>query len=127
MAAMLVLTTTSFTVAAHFCGDQLIDLAINSEASSCSMQVLDKDMQDLMQDMGCCDDHEIASTVDDDLLKSPSSLKMIGKTFYLSPIISFKNKPSLSIDDEHKPSSSKGSPPLIYRAPLFILHDSFLI
>ncbi len=125
MALLLLMTTTSFTIAVHFCGDTLVDLALNDKANSCSMQSVDLEMQDLMRDMGCCNDHQILSTGDHDLLKSQSTNE-IPAPFAVIPV-------AISVPDYDVYYRSfidglfvKEIPPLP-REPLFILHDSFLI
>ena len=125
MALLLLLTTTSFSIAAHFCGDDIVNIALNSDAQSCAMQDADPEMHDLMRDMGCCDDKHIVSDSDDDLQKTAFEFSFDQLVF----ITAFTHSYHTLFDLEANSSSThwiKESPPLLGR-DLFLLHDSFLI
>lgn len=122
---MLLLTTTSFSITAHFCGDNIVDIALNNEAQSCAIQDTDPEMHNLMKDMGCCNDKQIVSDSDVDLQKSDFEFSFDQLVFINAFTYSYANL----FDLENESISThwiKESPPLIGR-DLFLLHDSFLI
>lgn len=125
MALLLLLTTTSFSIEAHFCGDHLVDIALNDHANGCSMQSLDPDMHKAMKDMGCCQDKQIVSDHDDDLQKTAHEFSFEQLVFITVLTHSYVSL----FDIDASPINAnwnKESPPLLDR-DLFLLHDSFLI
>ena len=65
MAFLVLLSTVSFTVDKHFCGEILVDLAVFSEAQSCGMHA---DMPASAEDE-CCEEEKI-------LVEGQKDLKM---------------------------------------------------
>jgi hypothetical protein len=125
MALLILVTTTSFSIATHVCAGEVVDIALNEQASTCNMQAVDTEMHELMKKMGCCDDHQIVSDVDDDLMKSHTDLNF-GQLVFIS---AFTQTYSNLFDLDSQNVSVqwiKESPPVVHR-DLFLLHDSFLI
>ena len=67
LAYLLLFSTLSFSVDMHFCGRSLVDMELFHKAEGCGMAMDDS----LMEDMGCCSDHEIVVIGQDDL-KAPA-------------------------------------------------------
>lgn len=71
MAFLVLVSTVSFTVEKHYCGDHLVDVAINSEAKKCGMM----DSDSSFKKKTCCND-----TLDvfdgQDELKTSSSVEL---------------------------------------------------
>jgi hypothetical protein len=61
MAFLLLLSTVSFTVEKHFCGDVLIGVAVFSEVEKCTMEVLETEQDQLTRTPCCKDTLEIIS------------------------------------------------------------------
>ena len=55
MALLVLLSTVSFTVEKHFCGDVLIDTAVFTEAQKCMMEAFEME-QALITKKNCCKD-----------------------------------------------------------------------
>ncbi|MCK8481304.1 HYC_CC_PP family protein [Psychroserpens algicola] len=55
MALLLLLSTVSFTVEKHFCGDVLIDVAVIGEVEKCQMEAFEIEQEKLTK-MSCCKD-----------------------------------------------------------------------
>lgn len=51
MALLVLLSTVSFTIDKHFCGDVLIDVSMFSKADTCGMKVIE-----IAQKNSCCKD-----------------------------------------------------------------------
>lgn len=125
MALLLLLTTTSFSIAAHFCGDHLVDIAFYDDARSCEMQDTDPEMHDAMKDMGCCKDKQIVSASDQDFQKTTFDFSLDQLVFITAFVHSYAVLLEQDLDTAQN-RLIKESPPLPGR-DLFLLHDSFLI
>lgn len=55
MAMLLLLSTASFTVEKHFCGDILIDVAVFSTAEKCKMEAFEIELEKITK-VPCCKD-----------------------------------------------------------------------
>lgn len=69
MALMVLLSTLSFTIEKHFCGDTLIDVALFSEAENCGMAI-ESPAVNSMEKKQCCHDKLIVVKGQDQLKKS---------------------------------------------------------
>ncbi|MBI6116948.1 HYC_CC_PP family protein [Salegentibacter maritimus] len=77
MAFLVLLSTLSFTVDRHFCGNYLVDKAIFSEAQTCGM-----DMEATAQD-SCCTNKKIAIEGQDELKHKFDSLDSNQQAFLI--------------------------------------------
>ncbi|WP_282123060.1 HYC_CC_PP family protein [Algibacter mikhailovii] len=66
LAMLVLLSTVSFTVEKHFCGDVLVDISMFTEVDKCAMEA-----QELMLKKSCCKD-EIDIVQGQDELKTTS-------------------------------------------------------
>nr|WP_321244177.1 hypothetical protein [uncultured Psychroserpens sp.] len=55
MAFLLLLSTVSFTVEKHFCGDVLIDVAVFSDVEKCTMEAFEIEQEQVTK-VPCCKD-----------------------------------------------------------------------
>lgn len=55
MAILLLLSTVSFTVEKHFCGDVLIDVAVFSNVEKCKMEAFEMELEKITK-ISCCKD-----------------------------------------------------------------------
>ena len=57
LSLILLISTFSFTVESHFCGDHLVDIAVFSTVDGCSMEMKAKTSQEeKITKKGCCKD-----------------------------------------------------------------------
>ncbi len=86
MALMVLLSTLSFTIEKHFCGDTLIDVALFSELENCGM-AMETISVDSMKKKQCC--HDILEVVQgqDKLKKSSIEEFQLSQQPFISPLI----------------------------------------
>lgn len=92
IALLVLLSTISFTMEKHFCGDTLIDVAIFSKANSCGMD-MDVISNVSPEKKNCCKD-ELAFVKGQDKLKKTSIEDLhLDQQFFLTAFIySFTNQ-----------------------------------
>ena len=90
MALLVLLSTVSFTMEKHFCGDTLIDVAIFSKVNSCGMD-MESDSQ-ISDKKSCCKD-ELEIVKGQDKLKKVSfeDLNLDNQFFLPTIVYSFTN------------------------------------
>lgn len=85
MGILVLLSTTSFAVDKHYCGDFLVDMAILSEAETCDMQVPDHshsgDALSSADEDFCCSNHKTVIEGQDELVSSVKSLEFNQQVF----------------------------------------------
>ncbi|AZQ44952.1 HYC_CC_PP family protein [Nonlabens ponticola] len=124
MSLLLLGTTTSFSIDAHVCGGEIVDISLTND-SDCNMQMMDHEMHDLMKKMGCCQDHNLASIGQDDVQPSMSDFSLDQQQFIIAFTHSYVVQYVLPATAATSYSSNP-EPPLP-RQPLYILHESYLI
>ncbi len=126
MAFVVMLSTVSFTVDMHFCGDSLVSLTLLKEAKSCGMEMQEHTVscEEMIAANSCCKDKEFVKEGQKELKKSyqqfaAERITVLFPHFftYLHNIIIPENKP-LRLEDY--------SPPLL-NEDLKILYETFLI
>ena len=122
LALLVLLSTLSFTVESHYCGDFLVDTSFTGEASNCGMVMSQKTAT---KKKSCCTDVIIKTEGQDELQQVASQHKAFEKPQFL-PVLLF------SLNNRHLENHSKNkiykeaSPtdiPINYQ----ILYQSFLI
>lgn len=85
MAILVLLSTTSFAVDKHYCGDFLVDMAILSEAETCGMEIPDHSHSSVADAFGnedfCCSNHKTTVEGQDELITSIKSLDFDQQVF----------------------------------------------
>ncbi len=123
---MVMLSTVSFTVDMHFCGDNLVSLSLLKEAKSCGMEMQQhaSSCEEMVASKSCCTDKEFVKEGQKDLKKSYAQYAADKFTAffphysaYLQVIITNDNKP-LRLEDY--------SPPLL-SVDLKTLYETYLI
>ena len=120
LSALVLLSTFSFTVEKHYCGDKLIDIAVFSEAKGCGME-----MEATSKKKSCCKDtvdviegqDELNTVTFDDLV---FSAQLFVSTYVYAYVSLFQNLPKQII-----PIKNYSPPKLIYDIQL--LGETFLI
>ena len=91
MALLVLLSTLSFTMEKHFCGDTLIDVAIFSNADTCGMKMKPIDFAQLEKDSCCKDELEFIKG-QDQLKKASFKDLYVDQLFFLTVLVySFPN------------------------------------
>lgn len=124
MLALLVLVSTfSFAVDKHFCGDLLVDMAIFSEAKTCGMSMHTSSETGFTED-SCCTNEKVAVEGQDELKISFDSLNFDQQVFLSSFTFSylelFEDLP------QHIIPFKEYSPPLLV-SDIHVLDQVFLI
>jgi hypothetical protein len=97
LALLVLLSTVSFTIEKHFCGDVLVDISVFTTADKCSMEALE-----VLQKKSCCK-NEIDVIQGQDELKFSTSDDLIFvdqqflTTFAFSYLNIFENAPKNAI------------------------------
>ena len=105
MALLVLMSTISFAMEKHFCGDTLIDVAIFSKANSCGM-VLEDFSFTTVEKKSCCK-NEIEVIKGQDALKKAAfedlhfEKQLFLKTFYYSYLNLFEGLPEQVIPHQN--------------------------
>ena len=127
MAAIVLMTTMSFSIDMHYCGDTLVDFSFSQEVKSCGMEmtaVVPECVNAMISQKSCCSDNQIVQQGQDDLKLSFDTLSLEQQLFVASFTYSylslFEQGPSKAI------SFQDHSPPFLER-DIQALHQTFLI
>lgn len=124
MALLLMLSTVSFTVEKHYCGDRLVDVAVFSDVNKCGMETTETEQATITKKSCCKDLIDIIEGQDQLTIKTFDDLDIDQQQFLLSYIHSFErlytSLPKQSIPNFYYP------PPEIVR-DIHVLDEVFLI
>ena len=83
LASLVFVTTMSFTVNMHYCGDSLVDFALFHNAQTCGMenQSSQKSCEQGFSEKPCCSDTQIVVDGQDDLKTSYTNLTFEHQAF----------------------------------------------
>lgn len=127
MALIVLLSTMSFTVDMHYCGEHLVDFSVFTPAESCGMEAMmsttTADGCSVMK-MDCCTDVEIVMEGQDDLKISFDQITFEQQTFISTFIYSYINLFE-EVDENNIPFKEYAPPPLI--RDVQVLDQTFLI
>ncbi len=126
MAFVVLLSTLSFTVEAHYCGDTLVDSSLFQEAESCGMEMQKSTDEDgcSVSMKNCCSDEQLVLDGQKELKSSSENLTQDQQLLVFSFVYSY-----LDLFEEFEENSSAY---LDYRPPLvthriYKLVESYLI
>ncbi len=124
LAALLVLSTISWSVEKHLCMGRVMDIAFFHQTDGCGMEEAMVLMGKTASDMGCCGNESFTLEGQDDLQQSWEELDVDAQQFLVAFAYSFLEILSQSMGED--------VPKTIYPPPLLvqdlnILHDVFLI
>ncbi len=92
MAFVVLLSTLSFNVDMHYCGDTLVDIAVFSSTESCGMDmVMDTDCLDTSLQKKCCNDEEISFQGQKEITVTVDDLTIDQQLFLVSYVYSYIN------------------------------------
>ncbi|MEN8775538.1 MAG: hypothetical protein ABF263_05155 [Polaribacter sp.] len=122
LALLVLLSTFSFTVETHYCGDFLMDISFIGHADDCGMEM---EKKSFYKKKNCCKDEVITAKGQDELQQfNELKLDFDKQQFVTAFLISYQN---LFVEKVSKNIFYKDfSPPDIPR-DYQILHQSFLI
>ena len=127
MAAVVFMTTMSFTVDMHYCGDTLVDFSFIQSAKTCGMEKVQATKgceKSMLSEKSCCSDEQMVKQGQDDLKTSFDTLSFEQQTFIAaftySYIKLFEGTASTDV-------SYKDYPPPFVKQDVQVLHQTFLI
>ncbi|MCG2431089.1 HYC_CC_PP family protein [Aequorivita xiaoshiensis] len=126
MAILVMVTTMSFTIDMHYCGEMLVDYSLTQSAHSCGMDMekptSDCEIQTLED--SCCSDKQIFIEGQDELKHSFDTLSLEQQTFVASFFYSYINLFE-DLDTNIIPFRNY-NPPFLIR-DIQKLHETYLI
>ncbi|MFC2109506.1 hypothetical protein ACFLRU_03210 [Bacteroidota bacterium] len=124
MTFVVVLSTMSFTVDMHFCGDTMVDYSILNKAESCGMEMdINKNNCPTVQNKSCCTDKQIVFDGQDNLKPSLEKLSLEQQQFIFSFVYTSLNLTEVT---RNNTTYEEYAPPLVSKQ-LFKLDESYLI
>ncbi|KZS40668.1 hypothetical protein AWE51_06880 [Aquimarina aggregata] len=127
MAFVVLITTMSFTIDMHYCGNTLVDVALFKEAKSCGMEMQQYNNQNIdlsFTKKSCCSDKKIIIEGQDNLKDTSKTINLEQEIFITSFIYSYINL--FEGIEETKIPFTAYSPPYI-KQDVQVLHQVFLI
>lgn len=123
LALLVLVSTFSFAIDKHFCGDFLVDIAVFSEAETCGMAMHNSPETGMAED-SCCTNEKVAVEGQDELKVSFDSLNFDQQVFLSSFTFSYLNL--FEGLPQHKIPFKDYSPPLLV-SDIHVLDQVFLI
>jgi len=124
LALLVLVSTVSFTVEKHFCGDVLVDVSLFAEAQKCGMEALEVEKASITKKICCKDTVDLVQGQDELSVKTFDDLnfnqQFFLSTFTLSYLNLFEGLPKQII-----PHKNYSPPNLI--ADIQILDQVFII
>jgi|SRR5690606_12767702 len=131
LAALVLVSSTTFTVGLHVCRGHVSDIAVMQEAQPCAMELMAVELGFADEDCGmtskmkCCEDRTLSFEGTDYQYKAAKSLTLHDLTTVQAVLPALLGFVSPSQSSTYAPSHSY-KPPLIHR-DVTILVQSFLI
>lgn len=93
MAILVLITTMSFTVDMHYCGDTLVDFSVIRSAKTCGMEKeqSENECENEVSEGSCCSDRQIVAEGQNDIITSFYSLTLEQQTFVASFVYAYVN------------------------------------
>ncbi|WMI64151.1 hypothetical protein RBH94_08710 [Aestuariibaculum sp. YM273] len=125
MAFVVLLTTMSFTVDMHYCGDTLVEMAVFHKAKGCGME-MDTPSTDAcaVTKKNCCDDKQLIVEGQDELQQNFEKLSFNQQLFVTSFVYTFINL--FEGEEQLDNSFTAYKPPLVSRQ-IYKLVETYLI
>ncbi len=125
MAVVVLLSTMSFTMDMHYCGDTLVETAIFHKAKGCGMEMQTLSTQDCsVTKKSCCDDKQLAIEGQDELQLRIDKISFEQQLFITSFVYSYIN--FFQVVDKKVASFGEYQPPLVVKQ-IFKIDESYLI
>jgi len=128
MALIVLLSTMSFSVDMHYCGDHLVGFSLSEKVDTCMMKAetskSSSECAVVDMDMDCCSDVEVVIEGQDDVKVSFDQFTFEQQVFVASFVYSYINLFE-GLDEKVVPFKDYAPPPLI--RDIQILDQTFLI
>lgn len=124
LAIVLLVSTFSFTIEKHFCGDFLIDVAIFTEVEKCSDEAFEIELEQITKKPCCKDIVDVIEGQQTLQEESFEDLKLNKQIFLFSFVYSFLN-PEEDLSQYIVPHKNYAPPRLIY--DINLLDEVYLI
>lgn len=127
MAAVVLMTTMSFTVDMHYCGDTLVDFSLSHDIETCGMEKAEIAISCEKPDVSvksCCSDEQFIVSGQDELKLNFSKLTFEQQIFVVSFTYSYIRLFEGTASNEV--SFFDYAPPFVKR-DVQVLHQNFLI
>ncbi|MFD2890894.1 hypothetical protein ACFS5J_02580 [Flavobacterium chuncheonense] len=125
MIFVVLLSTMSFTVNMHYCGDTLVDTALFHKAKDCGMEMSNPSTEGcIIKKKNCCDDKQLSVEGQDELQQSVNKISFEQHLFITSFVYTYFNlfkelDSNVSIYEEYQP-------PLVIRQ-IYKIDETYLI
>ncbi|WP_142785836.1 HYC_CC_PP family protein [Changchengzhania lutea] len=125
MALLVMLSTVSFTIESHYCGDILVDASFFGTVETCGMDSLQaKSTKDTLERKHCCNNEQITINGQNELSVSFNNLTNDQQIFVASFVYAYIN---LFEGLENKASSFSEYPPPLIVKNIYKLDETYLI
>lgn len=125
MAFVVLLSTMSFTISMHYCGDTLVETAIFHKAEGCGMEMEKPSSESCaIIKKGCCNNEQVSIEGQDELQLQVDTISLEQQIFLTSVIHSYNN---LFEGLSKNISSYEDYEPPLVRSQLFKIDESYLI
>ncbi|HMC01119.1 MAG TPA: hypothetical protein VKN14_08805 [Flavobacteriaceae bacterium] len=91
MSLLVLVSTVSFTIEKHFCGEVLVDVALFTEAQKCGMEALEMEMASITKKSCCKDTVDIFEGQDELSVKTFDDLDFTQQFFLANFTFSYLN------------------------------------
>lgn len=127
MAAVVLLTTMSFALDMHYCGDKLVDFSFVHQVETCGMEKMQEPSScenSLLSKKSCCTDKQIVNQGTEDLKVSFEQITFEEQVFITAFVCSYSY---LFETTESKVILLVDYPPPFLKRNVQVLHQTFLI
>ncbi|WP_428743283.1 HYC_CC_PP family protein [Tenacibaculum sp.] len=124
MALLVLLSTISFTIDMHYCGDTLVDVAIFHKAKSCGMDMEHTNTDYSVINKNCCSEKQITVKGQDELNTSFDNLTLHQQQFVALFVYTYVNL--FEDNNENVTSFRSYRPPLVIKQ-IYKLDETYLI
>ncbi len=124
LALLVLFSTFSFTISAHYCGNTLVDISLFSKADNCGMELPRSTDKESITKKPCCSDETIVFEGSEELLKSSLGLSQEQQVFVATFVYTHL---ALLESAEIAPGPYEGYPPPLLVHDIQLLDEVFLI
>ena len=126
MALLVMLSTVSFTIESHFCGDVLVESTLFGSAKSCGMDLAQtkSSKEDSLEGKNCCNNEQITINGQNELNVSFDNLTNDQQIFVATFVYAYIN---LFEGLENEVSSFSQYPPPLIVKNIYKLDEAYLI
>ncbi|QDO94197.1 hypothetical protein FNB79_09470 [Formosa sediminum] len=126
MAFVVLLSTLSFSVDMHYCGDTLVDVAVNTDAATCGMEVMvETPLKTSITTSGCCTDQKVVVSGQDELNLGVNALSLDHQIFVTTFVYVYQNLIFETLPKAHIPFQEYSPPTLV--SDYQVCYETFLI